>query len=169
MNCDPVVITSVLNLRCEESILRQISQPVEDWTLVPEIVARLLRTLHSIEHANGISAVQIGIALRVAVVNVKRKPGHDLVLANPEIVSCSGRLVTRQEGCLSLPDFAAPIYRRNKVTLRAFDADGIAYTRVFKGYEAAVVQHEIDHMNGVLYWDRLPPGGQPQPRKNKCK
>ena len=122
---------------------------------------RLLSTFDAIHYAGGLSAIQLGIPLRVAIVNLKRKQGAEIFLINPEIISASEALVPRTEGCLSLPGYKATIQRHKKVKIRAFDRSGNEFVYTAAGYESAIVQHELDHMDGKLYWDHLPPNSTP--------
>ena len=107
----------------------------------------------------GIAAPQIGEMARVAVVHSERNPkypgGHGLlILVNPMIVASGGAQVFR-EGCLSLPDYTANIRRYEKVTVSATDLEGCALEITADGFEAVVLQHEIDHLDGILFLDRV--------------
>jgi peptide deformylase len=144
------------DLRAEQSPLRQVSISVRESGINPApVIDRLLQELHSIPYGTGLSAIQVGIAVRIAVVNVRRRSGEDLILIDPVLLSVSGRLTTRREGCLSLPGFKGSVTRRNKVSLRAQDLNGLENLYHFSGYEAAVIQQELDHLDGILYWDRM--------------
>jgi peptide deformylase len=109
--------------------------------------------------AVGIAAPQVDNAVRAVIVDVSnmRKPvenhGH-MVLVNPEIVSWSGMKVGR-EGCLSVPDYTGNVIRAQEIKLLAQDRFGKAHTYDMKGFEAIAVQHEIDHLDGLLFLDRL--------------
>lgn len=138
----------------DSSVLRIVSEPVLNDSGLEAPLAALRRAFWRLKHAHGIAAIQIGIPLRVALVNVRRSDCEETVLINPIIISTSGRLTTRDEGCLSLPGYKCRIARKNKIRVRYEDLTGVLVERVFRGYEAAVVAHEVDHMNGVLYWDR---------------
>ena len=107
----------------------------------------------------GIAAPQIGRMARIALVDVSRNPkypaGHGLLLLiNPVIVGSEGVLVFR-EGCLSIPEFTANIERKMRVSVRASGLRGEAIEIEAEGFEAVVLQHEIDHLNGVLFLDRV--------------
>ncbi len=107
----------------------------------------------------GIAAPQIGVLSRIAVVDTSRNPKHHgghglLVLVNPEITAYDGEQFFR-EGCLSLPDYTANIKRRQSITVRALSLEGEAITLDAEGFEAVVLQHEIDHLDGVLFLDRV--------------
>lgn len=147
------------DLACPDSILRQPSQPAEVPSKTTEaLVAFLKETLHHIDYAAGISAIQIGVPLQVAIVNIGRVPGNEIILINPVLLSASGRLVKRSEGCLSLPNLKGTVSRRNKIQVETLDLQGNRFILASHGYEAAVVQHELDHLSGIFYWDRMPPG-----------
>jgi peptide deformylase len=118
------------------------------------LVRDLVDTLASVSYGRGLAAIQIGVPLRVFVTNMSGL-GQDLrVFINPKIETLSGRATTRREGCLSLPDHKAGVTRRNKVVIRATDHRGHDFVHVARGYEAAVIQHELDHLDGIFYWDR---------------
>jgi len=107
----------------------------------------------------GIAAPQIGEMARITIVDTSRNPkypgGHGLlVLVNPEIAAYDGEQFFR-EGCLSLPDYTANIKRHQSITVRALTLDGEEITVDAEGFEAVVLQHEIDHLDGVLFLDRV--------------
>jgi len=104
----------------------------------------------------GLAAPQIGLSLRVAVIDVKSegKPNR-IVLINPEIVSLQGEL-NDEEGCLSLPGVYAKLRRHSRARVRALDENGVSRELSGEGLLARAFQHEIDHLDGKLYVDRLP-------------
>ncbi len=107
----------------------------------------------------GIAAPQIGILLRAAIVDVSRNPkyppGHGLlVLINPRIAAHDGEQFFR-EGCLSIPDYTANIRRCQSITVDALSPDGSPVRFDAEGFEAVVLQHEIDHLDGLLFLDRV--------------
>ncbi len=107
----------------------------------------------------GIAAPQIGILSRLAIVDTSRNPKHPgghglLVLVNPKIIAHDGEQFFR-EGCLSLPDYTANIRRFQSVTVEALDLDGERISVDAEGFEAVVLQHEIDHLDGLLFLDRV--------------
>lgn len=101
----------------------------------------------------GLAAPQVGVALRVAVVEVEKTV---YTLVNPEIVESSTETQTGPEGCLSIPGYWAEVTRPLRVRVRALDARGKRVTRNAEGFLARAFQHEIDHLDGILYIDRLP-------------
>ena len=107
----------------------------------------------------GIAAPQIAEQWRVAVVDTSRNPkyppGHGpMTLINPKIALAEG-MQTFREGCLSIPEFTANISRAMRVTVRFTSPDGEAREVVAEGFEAVVLQHEIDHLDGILFLDRV--------------
>ena len=153
------------DLMCSDSVLRKRSQEVTE--IKSPQTASLCNTLcdifYSIPYAKGLSAIQLGIPLQIALVNLSRKPGQETFFINPFDIKLSGRLVKRSEGCLCLPNYKASISRRNKITLNAFSPEGRKFAYSAIGYEAAVIQHELDHMSGRFYWDYLSDGAKPDP------
>jgi len=108
--------------------------------------------------AVGIAAPQTGWFERVVIVDVsgrKKTPSHGyLILINPEITEWSGYKLGR-EGCLSVPDFTGNVIRAEEIQLRAMNRDGEWQEYEMTGYEARAVQHEIDHLDGILFTDRV--------------
>ena len=108
--------------------------------------------------AVGIAAPQIGYPIRAVIVDVsgRKKIKHHgrLILINPEITAWDG-LKTGREGCLSVPDFTGNVVRAEKINLTAFNPSGEEINFNMEGYEARAIQHEIDHLDGLLFLDRL--------------
>jgi len=106
----------------------------------------------------GIAAPQIGVLSRVAIVDVSSRPdtpNHGcLHLVNPHVVSREGEVKGR-EGCMSVPDFTGNVLRSARVHLRAQDATGRWQEWGLEGFEARAVQHELDHLDGLLFLDRV--------------
>lgn len=149
---------------CPGSKLRQVSKPAYGENLnLCAIVNELRSVLQTIEYGAGLSAIQIGIPFRVAVVNITKQPENEIILIDPVIVAATGRLTARSEGCLSLPNYKGKVRRREKVTVKTFSLDGKENTIKSSGYEAAVIQHELDHMDGQFYWDRMENDLRPEP------
>jgi len=122
-------------------------------------VAALEETMRAGPGAVGIAAPQVGRTQRVVIVDCTGKKdlptNHGrMVLINPEISAWEG-LVVGREGCLSVPDFTGNVIRAERVTLEAHDERGEQRQFHFEGYEARAVQHEIDHLDGLLFLDRL--------------
>lgn len=139
--------------------LKQISQPVECFDEALAIFcADLEATMRAGPGGVGIAAPQVGRFQRIVIIDVSRKPKikhHGrLVLINPEIVTRQGHAVGR-EGCLSVPDYTGNVIRAEHITLSARDIKGAVREYRMAGYEARAAQHEIDHLDGLLFLDRL--------------
>jgi len=122
-----------------------------------QLLSDLQETLELAPGCVGIAAPQIDCSQRVVLTAVKESQGgcHGrLVLINPEIIQHEGQ-VRGREGCLSVPDFTGNVIRSEWVRVRAQDRDGRQQSFEFSGFEARVVQHEIDHLDGLLFLDRL--------------
>ena len=108
----------------------------------------------------GLAAPQIGITRRLIVVHVPEnydvdgEPATTLALVNPEIVKAQGRIVG-QEGCLSIPGWIGDVPRADAITVKAIDLDNKPVRLKVKNYVARVLQHEIDHLDGILFVDRI--------------
>lgn len=105
----------------------------------------------------GLAAPQVGVTKRVLVVDVSPKDGprDPIRMANPEIVWRSDELTVYEEGCLSLPDQYADVERPQKIRFRYLDETGVLQEREAEGLLATCIQHEIDHLDGIIFVDRL--------------
>jgi peptide deformylase len=146
---------AVLNVRrYGDPILRQKAQPVE--AITPEIRKTLSDMLETMYYQVGIglAAPQVGVSLRIILVD--DGPRGPRALLNPAIVDQRGS-VRGEEGCLSIPGFFGEVERSEWVRVEAMDAEGRPLSFEAKGLQARVIQHELDHLDGVLFIDRLPP------------
>ena len=145
-------------LHFPDSRLRRPSEPVEKITdELRQLATDLLETMYD-EPGIGLAAPQVGAAIRVIVLDTNwtaedadRKP---CVFVNPEITERSGELIWN-EGCLSVPDFSADVKRAERVVLRALDLEGREVVETASGLRAVCFQHEVDHLDGVLFIDRI--------------
>ena len=133
-----------------DPVLRRIAHPVKE---VNENIKKLMNNMaETMYHAKGVglAAPQVGISKRVIVVDI----GEGLFkLVNPEIVASSG-IQDGAEGCLSLPDVVGNVKRSERVTVKALDENGNEVTIEATGYLARAFQHEIDHLNGIIFTDK---------------
>lgn len=139
--------------------LRQVSAPVQRCDdALRDFVRDLEETMRAGPAAVGIAAPQVGRAERVVIIDASSRAPADshgrLVLVNPEITVWQGAVVGR-EGCLSVPDFTGNVIRAESLTVEALDEHGEMRRFEMAGFEARVVQHEIDHLDGLLFLDRL--------------
>lgn len=128
---------------------RSAEVPVVD-DLLRQFIDDLFETMDAAEGV-GLAANQVGITQRVAVVGVE---DDRFAMVNPVIVSAEGR-ARGEEGCLSIPDLHAEVTRPERIVLEALDREGKPYRRELDGYVARDVQHEIDHLDGILFLDHL--------------
>jgi peptide deformylase len=103
----------------------------------------------------GLASNQIGVARRVAVVDVGEEDPPPLVLINPVILERGEEEETAEEGCLSIPEIFGDVTRPARVVVEALDADGRKFRAEAHGYKARAIQHEIDHLDGILFLDHL--------------
>lgn len=142
-----------------DSRLKQEAEPVEFFSAeFREFVSALEATMLASPSCVGIAAPQIGSPVRVAIVDVSAKPkvSHHgrLILVNPEITHWESHVMGR-EGCLSVPDYTGNVLRAEKIALDYFDAEGTKRQLSAEGFEARAIQHELDHLDGVLFIDRV--------------
>ena len=145
-----------------DPVLKEKSAPVEGVTAeVSALVADLVETMRSSPGGVGISAPQVGELRRIIVVDVSghRRGGQEqnhglLVLVNPEILAMGGKQIVR-EGCMSIPDYTANVQRAQWVLVDALDGNGDRRIIESLGFEAVAIQHELDHLDGILFLDRV--------------
>lgn len=140
-----------------DPILRQVSRPIETIDgEVKKLADDMLETMYDAPGI-GLAAIQIGVARRMLVLDVS-KDGEDktpLVFINPEIVTASDARSVYEEGCLSIPDYYAEVERPASITVRHLDREGKEQVTEAEGLLATCLQHEIDHLNGVLFIDHI--------------
>jgi peptide deformylase len=146
-------------LKLPDERLKQVSEPVEVFDReLSDFIADLEETRRAGPAAVGIAAPQVNRHQRILIIDVSGRPkvkshGH-LVLINPEIVHWEGYEIGR-EGCLSVPDYTGNVIRATRLKLRAQDPDGASHDYEMEGFEARAVQHEMDHLDGLLFIDRV--------------
>lgn len=146
-------------LKYPDPRLKQVSRPVEHFDdALRAFIRDLEETMRAGPGGVGIAAPQVGRFERIVIVDVSSKPKirhHGrMVLINPEITGWNGFAVGR-EGCMSVPDYTGNVIRAERIRLEALDEFGNAVAYDCEGYEARAVQHEIDHLDGLLFLDRL--------------
>ncbi len=124
------------------------------------LIEDLVDTMRAGPGSVGVAAPQIGATLSACVVDVsKNRHGKDnnhglLILLNPEITASSGSSVMR-EGCMSVPDYTGDVERATAITLSYMDLSGVVQNLEASGFEAVAIQHEMDHLDGILFLDRI--------------
>jgi peptide deformylase len=139
--------------------LKQVSTTVQNFdTQLQAFISEMERTMRAGPGGVGIAAPQVARFERIVIIDVSSKPkiSHHgrLVLINPEILAWEG-MAKGREGCMSVPDYTGNVIRAEHIQLKARDEHGKVQEYEMQGFEARAVQHEIDHLDGILFLDRL--------------
>ncbi len=144
---------------------KSLSQPSAKVETIDEKILELIRDMGETmfhESGVGLAAPQVGVNKRILVYNARAADPEDdgteekiSALINPEIIEASGSYLSEDEGCLSVVDFRADVKRHETVRVRAQDMDGRELEFEAKGLPAVIMQHEIDHLDGILFIDRI--------------
>ena len=142
-------------LQWPDKRLRMAAEPVDQITdEIKAIWADMVDTMDAMPGV-GLGAPQIGVMLRLAVVDVTQDRSRRILLANPEVIQSSEEMFAHEEASPCLPGVSARLERPRKVAVRFLNADGVIMRRDFEDLEATSVQHQIDHINGRMYFDNL--------------
>jgi peptide deformylase len=150
-------------LRMGDPRLWEKSLPVTDFksAFLKELLADMRDTMAHLNGA-GLAAPQIGVGLRVVIFGVQSNPRYpdveevpDTVLINPELTPLTDAMEEGWEGCLSVPGMRGVVPRVLRLRYSGFDENGVKFTREVEGFHARVVQHECDHLDGILYPMRI--------------
>lgn len=145
--------------------LGKVSEPVPEHLFGSNEIKSLSQTMLQVmrdEPGVGLAAPQIGINLRVFVLGVKNDPRldngvdiPDTTIINPTIEFFSSDTISDYEGCLSVGDIRAKVPRAKRIIFSGFDMDGTPFRREASGFEARIIQHEYDHLNGIIFLERV--------------
>jgi peptide deformylase len=143
-------------VKVPDPILRQVAAPVDEITDgIRHLLDDMATTMYDAPGI-GLAAPQVNVGKRVIVMDCGKDDAPELYkMVNPEIISRSDARAVLEEGCLSIPDHTAEVERPAEVEVRYLDEHGVTRTVVASGLLAACVQHEIDHLNGVLFIDHI--------------
>ncbi len=144
-------------LKAPHPKLTRVSSRVERFDPAVAVLAEnMLETMYA-ARGIGLAAPQVGVPLRVVVMDLhgEDEPRQPQILINPEVLEASEETAAMSEGCLSVPGAYEEVERPARVTVRHQDLGGTVHTRVCTGLEAVCWQHEIDHLDGVLFVDHL--------------
>ncbi|HJS91935.1 MAG TPA: peptide deformylase [Steroidobacteraceae bacterium] len=149
-------------LKMGEPLLRQVAAPVQRFDAeLTALIEDMNDTMRSLNGA-GLAAPQIGVSLRVVIFEVTVNPRYPgvppipyTVLVNPELTPIGERQEEGWEGCLSVPGLRGLVPRFTELRYRGFDLQGAPIDRTVEGFHARVVQHEVDHLDGILYPERM--------------
>lgn len=143
-----------------EPVLARPAAPVTEFgDATRALAADLLDTMRGSSHSVGVAAPQIGVGLRAFCIDVtghrKARSCHgEVVLFNPEVLLAHGREIGR-EGCMSVPDLTGDVARATRLVVRGVTADGDERILECDAFEARAVQHELDHLDGLVFLDRV--------------
>ena len=142
-------------------LLRQVSKPLSrEQILLPDtqrLIDDMIETMWAVDGI-GLAAVQVNLLMRLAIITEDDTP---IAIINPRIITGSFRKENLEQGCLSVPGYRGVVRRPKSVTIEALDREGNPLRLTGEGLIAHIIQHEIDHMNGVLFFDKardLEPG-----------
>jgi peptide deformylase len=150
-------------LKMGHPLLRQVAAPVAvcDAAQLHELLTDMEDTMRALNGA-GIAAPQIGVSLRVAIFEMQENPRYPhvapipfTVLINPVLEPLGTEMEEGWEGCLSVPGLRGVVPRYRRLHYRGLDREGQAFERTVEGFHARVVQHEVDHLDGVLFPQRV--------------
>lgn len=147
-----------------QPVLRKVADPVETITEdIKKLIADMWETMYD-AHGVGLAAPQVGHSKRLFIVDTKQleKPEKDLkgvkkVFINAQMLDEDGDPWAYEEGCLSIPEIRAEIERLPSIRIRYQDEEGKEYEESYAGVNARVIQHEYDHIEGILFLDRMKP------------
>jgi peptide deformylase len=147
--------------RMGHPVLRRRARPLDRADIrnpaVQKFIDDMIETMYEY-HGVGLAAPQVHEGLRVFVAMLDEEPGEEseaLVVVNPEITPNSAATEEGWEGCLSIPDIRGMVPRHTDITVKALDRNGKALELRLRGFPARVAQHETDHLDGVLFFDRM--------------
>lgn len=148
---------SILNIKnCFDPVLRKKCAPVENiGDRLITLTQDMIETMFSVPGA-GLAANQVGVSSRVVVVDLGVKEGahKPLIIVNPEITAMEDEIIG-EEGCLSIPEIFADVKRAKRIEVKGVDLDGKKIRVEHEDFFARVFQHELDHLNGILFWDKI--------------
>jgi peptide deformylase len=143
-------------LKYGDQILHDAARPVDSISSdITSVIADMIDTMYAAPGI-GLAAPQIGVPLRIFIVDISlgRDPNGLIVMVNPEFVSRDG-MQLEEEGCLSVPGFNATVVRPERAVVKGLDRTGAEHQREGNGLLARAFQHEMDHLDGTLFVDRL--------------
>ncbi|MFA5534762.1 MAG: peptide deformylase, partial [Mariniphaga sp.] len=147
-----------------DPLLRMKAKPIEkDHEGLREIIANMWETMYNSDGV-GLAAPQTGLSIRLFVIDASSGADEEpelkdfkKVFINPEIIETSGEEWIMNEGCLSLPEIREDVSRPDKVKIKYLDENFVTHTEEYAGYAGRIIQHEYDHLEGILFIDHLSP------------
>jgi peptide deformylase len=147
-----------------DPVLRKVAENIDmKYEGLSELIENMFESMYKAEGV-GLAAPQVGLSIRIFVVDLspleKDEPsliGFRKAFINAKIVERSGEEELMEEGCLSIPGIHEEVYRKNHIRIQYLDSDGIQRDEEYNGYTARVLQHEYDHLDGVMFTDHCSP------------
>jgi peptide deformylase len=140
-----------------DPVLRRKAEPVAEVTdEVRELIADMFDTMYA-EEGVGLAAPQVGVGQRVIVIDPREPDVQPFAMINPRIVELGEELERGEEGCLSMPGLKDIVERPSAAVVQALDGDGALMEVRASGLLARILQHEVDHLDGILFIDRVSP------------
>ena len=150
-------MTILTVLKFPDELLRTKAKPVDNINSdIKTIVADMFETMYA-ENGVGLAATQVNIHQQIVVIDVSENKEQSYVLINPEIIKRNDETLINEEGCLSVPSSYAKVERHTQVTVRALDLEGNTFELDGEELLAICIQHELDHLKGILFVDYLSP------------
>jgi len=147
-----------------QAVLKKKADPIsEDFQGLNELIDNMWETMYN-AHGVGLAAPQIGKSIRLFIVDTEQINGEEkienpikMAFINAQIVEEEGELRSLEEGCLSIPDIRGDVNRQERIVIEYFDSAFRKHRSEFKGFNARVIQHEYDHIEGKLFTEKLQP------------
>lgn len=155
-------------LKFPDSKLKLVAKPVENFDAnLSKICNDMFETMYESEGL-GLAATQVNIQQRIIVMDLSEDKSEPYCFINPKLMNAEGQIIW-EEGCLSFPGVFAKVKRSSKITIEYFDQKGTLHNLDAEGLKAVCIQHEIDHLNGICFYDHLSPLKQSMLRKKLDK
>ncbi len=145
-------------LKYPHPFLKKVADPVAKEKIddaLRQTIEDMFETMYD-DHGGGLAATQVGLNMRLFIMDGSEEKDQRIIAINPEIIEKKGEII-EEEGCLSFPGVSAKVKRAKWVKMRALDEFGNEYELESDGYLGRCIQHELDHLNGITYFDHLSP------------
>ena len=147
-----------------DPVLRKVTPDIDkDYEGLQELIDNMFETMYNAEGV-GLAAPQVGLSIRVFVVDATPMSDEEPALKdfrkafiNPHIIEKDGEEIIMEEGCLSIPFIREEVKRKDRIRIKYFDENWVEHDEVFEGFAARVLQHEYDHLDGILFVDYATP------------
>ncbi|HMT27443.1 MAG TPA: peptide deformylase [Candidatus Absconditabacterales bacterium] len=151
----------VLQTGKDNPILRSVAKPIEKVSKDIKTIGLDLLDLMRDFDGVGLAAPQVGLNIRLIATTQWKKKGKQLdllgeqIMINPTIIAKSEKMIIEEEACLSLPGITGQVLRHEEIKVSYLDISGKQQTKKFKGFDSVIIQHEVDHLDGILFIDKM--------------